>query len=787
MVAAETGSTGVVNISGATSSIILGGDGRLMVGRGGNGTVNQSGGTVQFAGWSAISLDAGTGVYNLSGGNLISTTNDDFFVGRVGNGTLAASGTGAYVGLSNAANTDPGARGGSRMNVGQETGSVGTISLAGASSISVNSLSVGSNGQATVNQTGGTLNVGQWAEIGTNGVADTAGNVATYNISGGTLNAQQLVVGTRRKGQLNLSGTGTINLGSDGTVNVNGWGDFAIGRDGGGSDHGNGILIQTGGTINSYGKNLNIGQNTNTTGLYSISNGTLNLNSGGGNQDINVSGGAGTGTFNMTGTAVVNGLNQLNIANGAGGNGFVTVDGAGLSLTANGESHIGNNGTGTLIVKNGAGVHFNGGWSAKVGTNNGSNGTLNVESGGQVTGNSWLVIAAEGGSTGTVNMSGASSAITLGGDGRFFVGRAGNALFNQLNGAVTIAGFSAIGLDASGVGVYNMTGGSLTGTTNDDFVVGNDGSGTLNMGAGNINIPQQFRIAGNGGSTGTVNLLGGVITAGYLQIGGGTASVSLNGGTLRGNQNQGDFLRNFNPGNTLIGTNGVTFDSNTFNLTVQSVLAGVAGDGGLKKIGNGTLALTAANLYTGGTVINAGTLNINADAALGGVTGGVAINNNAILQAAANVTTNRTITLGAGGGQIDTNGQIVTLDTGSTVTGTSLTEAGSGVLNIKGVQTYNALTTTGGVTNIYTALGTGTSTITANATTNIYASQTLASLTIADGVEVTFGNGLPFDAEPPKAAAPFRGGSAGLVPEPGSIGLLLVGALGILARRRRTS
>lgn len=228
------------------------------------------------------------------------------------------------------------------------------------------------------------------------------------------------------------------------------------------------------------------------------------------------------------------------------------------------------------------------------------------------------------------------------------------------------------------------------------------------------------------------------------------------------------------------------FDTNTYDVRAINQLDGT---GVLTKTGNGTLFLTAANLYTGGTVINAGVLNINTNAALGGVAGGVAINNNATLQASANVTANRVVTLGAGGGRIDTNGQVITLDTASTLAGTSLTEAdtlGGGVLNIKGTQTYSALTTTGGVTNIYTALGTGTSTITANATTNIYARQRLAALSIGAGVEVTFGDGLPLASDPVKFSGPFGGGEVtGLVPEPGSLSLLMCGALGFLARRQR--
>lgn len=71
-------------------------------------------------------------------------------------------------------------------------------------------------------------------------------------------------------------------------------------------------------------------------------------------------------------------------------------------------------------------------------------------------------------------------------------------------------------------------------------------------------------------------------------------------------------------------------------------------------------------------------------------------------------------------------------------------------------------------------LGTGNSAETANATTNFTASHTLAALNIGGGVVVTFGYG-------PEATP---GIGAPVVPEPGSVGLLMVGALGLLGRRR---
>ena len=180
------------------------------------------------------------------------------------------------------------------------------------------------------------------------------------------------------------------------------------------------------------------------------------------------------------------------------------------------------------------------------------------------------------------------------------------------------------------------------------------------------------------------------------------------------------------------------------SFTLGSALTNTGGNiNSLVKTGLGTAILSVASSHTGGTTVNGGVLGVHADSALGVATGGVTISNAATLQAGNTFTSNRAVTLGTGGGKIDTNGNTVAF---ASVTGSTLTKLGSGALILRGAQSYNALTASAGTTNINSVLGTapGLAAVTVSpGATAIFGnvSQTLASLTIGAGATVTFTSG----------------------------------------------
>jgi autotransporter-associated beta strand protein len=267
-------------------------------------------------------------------------------------------------------------------------------------------------------------------------------------------------------------------------------------------------------------------------------------------------------------------------------------------------------------------------------------------------------------------------------------------------------------------GAITMTGGTLN-TTN-SFATSrgitlNPGTNTFNINAGTT-LTANGAIGGTGGltmATGTGTLVLGASNSfsGGVTLNSGTLAVSAdsNLGAAGGGVTMGGGT--LNPIASFSMSRGIVLNSasSSFNvgsgatLTAQGTISGTAGL--TKAGGTGTLALTGTNTYSGGTFLNAGTLSIGSNAALGAIPGSAATNvtfgGSATLQltsGAGSVALSSTRNISIGNtftGTFDSNGAGNTLTVGGVISGTTgnLAKTGAGTLAVGIANTYTGTTT----------------------------------------------------------------------------------------------
>src|SRR5262245_17742786 len=176
--------------------------------------------------------------------------------------------------------------------------------------------------------------------------------------------------------------------------------------------------------------------------------------------------------------------------------------------------------------------------------------------------------------------------------------------------------------------------------------------------------------------------------------------------------------------------------------TTATIAAPITGAGGIIKIGAGTIVLSGVNTYLGGTVIQAGTLAVSADNNLGDSSGSLSFDGGT-LRYLAGFASNRAVTLDAGGGTLDTNGDNATL-TGAIGGSGRLRKTGAGTLTLAGGSNYSgptaveAGTLQAGAVNAFSS--SSAFTVAAGAVLDLASfNQTIGSLAGAAGSSVTLG------------------------------------------------
>jgi outer membrane autotransporter protein len=240
---------------------------------------------------------------------------------------------------------------------------------------------------------------------------------------------------------------------------------------------------------------------------------------------------------------------------------------------------------------------------------------------------------------------------------------------------------------------------------------------------------------------------GALAMANVASLGGG--ALTFNGGTLQALGTLGL------TGPIAINAGGGTIDTNGNNVIVSSAISGT---GGLTKNGAGILNFQAAQAYTGGTTLNAGTLVL--DSVGGSLPVGGALTVNGGTFDMSEISIGQTVgALSGAGGVISLGANTLTTNSSanttlaSQITGTgALIKQGSGILTLTGTSTYSGGTTvSGGLINFNSAGNFGAGAIALNggglqwaAGSSADISSKLAPLGAGGGTFDTNGNTITF-------------------------------------------
>ncbi|WP_157070067.1 autotransporter outer membrane beta-barrel domain-containing protein [Aureimonas frigidaquae] len=325
-----------------------------------------------------------------------------------------------------------------------------------------------------------------------------------------------------------------------------------------------------------------------------------------------------------------------------------------------GDATIVNNGAGTLTFDNGASagsaVIANSGFAAFRGNATAGNAVITNNQTGRIEFDG-AAVAGENllDNSGVVAFMGSSTA-------------SGRSITNNASGSIALSGNSNAGA------AFIANNGALTATDTASLAgatITNNASGSIalsgNASAGTADITNGGTLAFSGSATAADALIQtqtGGRTSFAGNASGGAAEMRLDDGAIldisalaNGGTSFGSLL---GTGQIFLGANRVTVGSNGLDTTVGGFAdGGVAGGvgGSLQKVGPGTLRLLGVNLYTGPTIVAAGTLqaaNAGAFAPLSDVT----VAPGALLDIAG---FDQTIGSLAGGGQVDLAANILTL------------------------------------------------------------------------------------------------------------------------------
>jgi RHS repeat-associated protein len=647
----------------------------------------------------------GTGVVTLNGGTLQAAC-------ELSNAVVAAAGANSSVAVTAA---------GTVLTLAGDISGSGTIRYQGASGQRLELSGDNSGFSGTFTQTG--------AASTTHFTAETAGSdQATWNVSEGVL--ANAVTGSASIDLGAISGNGTLrNDAASGSVS------YAVGSLNQSTTFGGTIVDGTGsvtlakqgtGTLTLSGANTNSGGTT-------IAAGVLQVGAGG------VSGAIGSGAVVNNASLVFNSTGSVSVAGAISGTGSVTQQGTGTLLFSNSSNSytggttiaagalafadgaLGTSGniaiTGSATLRWSTGntqdisgrLALNNNVTATLDTN-GNNVTLATGFGGAGSG----AVTKTGSGTLTFAAANTYTGVTTCAGGTLYLAIAnacpGNAVINGGTLAFVEGGVAASGtITVSGTSTLQWANGN-TQDISGRLVLSSGSRATFDTLSNNVTLATAFGSSGSAAiaksGTGTLALSASNTYTGGTTISGGTVVFAYGGlgssGTITFAGNSTLCWASGNArdiSSRLVINNGVnaTLDIGTSDVTLATSFGG-SGSGAVTKNGTGTLYLTTANTYTGGTTINAGTVEFRTGAL--GTSGAITFAGNSTLRWYQYFTSGNTddissrLVIGNGvTATLDTKGNNITFATGFGANGSgAITKLGDGTLTLAAANTYTGTT-----------------------------------------------------------------------------------------------
>jgi len=285
------------------------------------------------------------------------------------------------------------------------------------------------------------------------------------------------------------------------------------------------------------------------------------------------------------------------------------VEGSGKVISQN---HVrlgeGANANATLIMRENATMEI----ATRLETHNGgSNATVTMSDNAAMTISGGDTAAIGAGNTAVVSFTLSDSASITASNSKWKVGDYGDAVDATGTTAITLNNNSGIELRELTVGHIGGPTATATVTVNNNAVLKVNNFVTLGRDDNTTNNGMNGRVILNGGTLATSSVRQGGIAAG-AEPNASRNSISVNGGTIQALADEADFFQatanNTNRPYVYIDAGGLTFDTQEFNVGIQTVLHGT---GDFTKIGGGILTLSGTQDYTGNTFVVEGTLSIN--------------------------------------------------------------------------------------------------------------------------------------------------------------------------------